>query len=397
MLEKRGPFEGAEVLPDAIDWIHASPENAKRAKEEAEKVLDADASHKRALDRRTPMPVTQISEDRPHVLLRAHELGGALLTAGEVLVVAGDGGVGKTTLLASLLLGIASHDLETPAPLPGGIFHGVGGPVLYAAHEDRETVIASLVRSAAQHGGPWQPETDLQASMNRFHVLPMRARALYGIEEARSFNQRPAALDGWYDLWYAVDATKAKVVVIDPALSAFVSDQTHVAAVRLFLDDLRREAEGREACGVILAAHSNKQARQQTEPFDVGQVSGSTAWVDQPRGVLTLTRTPESQDGRTLGILKSNYGPARRLMDLQPQTHPGTGDFVGFEAMDQWEEESAWRSKHIAQPARCAGLTRKGDRCNSLALEHSDFCSTHQHQDSKNGMSEAEKTGLIWD
>ena len=54
--------------------------------------------------------------------------------------------------------------------------------------------------------------------------------------------------------------TGARLVVIDPALSAFVGQSNDAAPVREFLTALAVEAAKPNA-GVLLIAHSNKTAR----------------------------------------------------------------------------------------------------------------------------------------
>ena len=319
----------------------------------------ADEPEPEDLDRRDAKPVTKIADDWPPTLLRAAGLTGALLTAGEILVLAGDGGTGKTSLLLGVLLGIAGRDATGLGPLPGGVFVGVGGPVLYAAHEDRASIIASLARWASA-SGPWaKADEELRrAALERVFVLPMRARALYGPKErggnSGPYNSRPEPLPGWADLWRAADKCRPRVIVVDPALSAYVGDSNSAAPVREFLDAMRQEAEERK-CGLIIAAHSIKSSRQgqrqnqRPDPFDAGQVGGSTAWVDAPRGVLTFTQ-PYPGDDRTLAVLKANYGPRHRLLDVVPDYRygpdPHDGALTGFHGAGAWQTHAEWKAKH---------------------------------------------------
>ena len=351
--------DAVDLAHRAVDLARANPDDVEGIRAVREALRNLDGAETQALDnadRRQPLPVTQLDEDWPPTLLRAAGLGGALLTAGEILVVAGDGGIGKSTLLASTLLGIAGRESTGMGPLPSGIFEAAPGPVLYAAHEDRAAVLGSIARWAAT-SGPWANASDdaRRAAYERFHVLEMRARPLYGPGVGGSYNVRPDRLPGWADLWEAAAAIRPVVVVVDPALSAYVGNSNDAAPVREFLDAMRREAED-VGCGLILAAHSIKSARrtrgnEKPDPFDVGQVGGSAAWVDQPRGVLSLTRSPGKGDGRTLAIVKANYGPAVRLLDLTP-THKGERDshqgalsgFVGDSG--GWMREADWKAKH---------------------------------------------------
>ena len=307
------------------------------------------------LDRRVPLTVPQLVDDWPPTLLSGGGLGGALLTAGEILVVAGDGGIGKSTLLTATLLGIAGRESTGVGRLPGGIFEAVGGPVLYAAHEDRGGVVGSVARWAATNG-PWSEASDdaRAAALGRFHVLGMRGRPLFGPPSGGSYNAPPGALPGWADLWEAAAAIRPAVVVVDPALAAYTGDANSAPPVRAFLDALRGEAE-KLGCGVIIAAHSVKAARRARQnptpdPFDVGQVGGSAAWFDGVRGVLSLTRRGGAGDGLTVAVCKSNYGPAWRLLDVRPvrrdRSDRHNGALCGFVADSAgWQRLEEWQAK----------------------------------------------------
>ena len=78
---------------------------------------------------------------------------------------------------------------------------------------------------------------------------------------------------------------------------------------------------GGEESGVLLVAHSNKDARKRRkgdkpDPFDPGLVGGSGAFVDGVRGVLSLQYRPNVSGGRDLACLKANWGPSRLVAGL---------------------------------------------------------------------------------
>ena len=116
------------------------------------------------------------------------------------LVVAGDGGIGKSTLLVSTLLAIAGRQESELGPLRGSIFEGVPGSVLYAAHEDRAAVVASLARWGVA-SGPWGNAGDEARgeALARFHVLPMRARSVW--TGGRTCGKPPPLSGPWLSSW----------------------------------------------------------------------------------------------------------------------------------------------------------------------------------------------------
>ena len=91
------------------------------------------------------------------------------------------------------------------------------------------------------------------------------------------------------------------------------------------------------AAGVIVVGHSNKAARKkdkQPDVFDSGLVSGSAAWHDGVRGVLSLQwRIGGASGARDLVCPKSNHGPARMVCGLDAiRDQEPDGAIIGFEA-----------------------------------------------------------------
>ena len=82
---------------------------------------------------------------------------------------------------------------------------------------------------------------------------------------------------------------------------------------------------------MILIGHSNKAARRQEKNpdlFDSGLVSGSAAWHDGVRGVLSLQwRIGGAAGARDLVCPKSNHGPARMVCGLDAIRDPERRDY----------------------------------------------------------------------
>ena len=154
------------------------------------------------------------------------------------------------------------------------------------------------------------------------------------------YNARPGPLAGWGDLVRAVESIRPRLVIIDPVLAAYVGDSNGVAPVREFLGPLACLA-GTHSLGVLLIAHSNKAARKakDADPLDPGQVGGSGHWFDTVRGVLVLNRSEDRAEGRVLACPKSNRGPDRLVLPLNP-IRGGQGQPLGFLAAN----EAGWRT-----------------------------------------------------
>ena len=302
---------------------------------------------------RRALPVPEITGKRPDRLLYVSKKGGALLSIGGVLVLAGEGGIAKSPLALSVALAMAARRDGTSGELQGGLFGAIGGPALVASYEDWPAVSADRLRQLAAR---WWPDTEIDigtAALKRVHVIDLVGRPLFGpVADASGvalYNTRPDRMPGWDDLWGAVERTGVRLVVIDPALSAYVGDANHAASVRDFMGALAARAVALK-CGVVLVAHSRKDARAKPDPFDPGNVAGSTHWTDAARGVLTLTydqNAAASPDNRVLAVSKANYGPSHILCSVDPVRAP-SGEICGFGAVGDWDQRLPAKDRDAA-------------------------------------------------
>ena len=296
-----------------------------------------------------PVPVPLIDGDFPKATLAAADQGGVLLSPGQICLLSAEGGVGKSALTAHIALATAMLPEKGDDPelhhLQGGVFDGAGGTVLMATYEDPPPVtkwrMEMLAHSLDEHDGNLQASQALQ----QVYVLNLSGWTVYGPPEHGGYSARPAPLAGWNVLWDAVELVKPKLIILDPALKAYAGEPNTVAPVREFLGNLAGTATERSpGAGIILVAHSTKAVRSgKPDPFDPGQVAGSGAWADECRGVMTMTWNEET-DQRTLAIPKSNWGPSRIMIDLDPVTHP-SGAVIGFTAASEWRRRSKQQVK----------------------------------------------------
>ena len=284
-----------------------------------------------------------VTGERPEPILTAAGKRGSLLTVGNVCLLSGEGGIAKSALALGLAVGIAQlHDQERGEIC--GLFDGKGGPALLATFEDHPA--ETRWRARCLIGQITNDPISQQSTLRRVHVLNLAGRPLFGPrEEGGRYNERPGRLAGWWDLWSEARRIKPRLIVIDPALAAYVGESNAAAPVREFLTALATEAAELNT-GVLLLAHSNKAARRpgnqnpktELDLLDPGQVGGSTAWTDGVRGVLAMAWKPKDKDAaggeRVLTITKANYGPARLNCDLdairQDKKAQDKGAIVGF-------------------------------------------------------------------
>ena len=278
-------------------------------------------------------PVTTINDALPPAHLQAADMAGAVLSEGTVCLLSGAGGVAKSTLALTVALdvayGAAVQDDGRLGRGLSGLFGVRSGPVVVASFEDPPAVVRirleRLGRGLNVVAAP---------ALHRVHVGSVAGLPLWGPPpEIGTYAARPVQLRGWGHLWDAVARVKPALVVIDPALDAYVGEPNNPAAVREFVSALGAAAREHHTA-VLLLAHSNKAVRtggQRTakdDPYDAGQVGGTSAWADAARGVLTLTRRAGGR--RILAVAKANWGRAFVQVELQEVTDGG--DLAGFKA-----------------------------------------------------------------
>ena len=167
----------------------------------------------------------------------------------------------------------------------------------------------------------------------------MTGHPLFGPLDGHSYNSRPVPLPGWWRLRHEAlrRLVDPSLIVIDPALSAYVGDPIGIPPVREFLSALSGLAAETES-GVLLLAHSTKAARRSADPFDPGHIGGSAAWYDGARGAMVLAR--EDSGDRVLRVCKANYGPDYVQALLDPVVDRITGAPVGFAPGGGWVDRS---------------------------------------------------------
>lgn len=301
--------------------------------------------------------VDEIDATPPTVLLRtAGEYKTAVLTVGEVCVLSGAGGAGKSTLALAVSYAMAAggkrdwescgleirDDRDAPEPMP----------VVYASAEDAAWQIKRAARRIMKH----REEFDLPYFL---HHMDLRGRLLFAPADD-GYNAPAETTPEWKSLWNAVKSTGAKMVVIDPVMAVYAGNENRAVEVRRFIGALTAEAEA-HACGVLLLAHNTKAARgKDADPFDAGHVAGSASWTDGVRGALALD-WPSGGEGdtdvRRLKVIKANYGQPRIECDLSPAREneaEGKRAIVEFDA-------GAWRA---GGAVKANGDGRRGRRDN---------------------------------
>ena len=279
-------------------------------------------------------PITEITKRFPPPILRMPGQGGCLMAEGSVCLLAGEGGIAKSTLALDLATGISHTRLEPHDwyILCNGLLEvRHPGHVLYLTFEDDEGVLRERYDMIRKTRWP-----DSEPGYQLF-VMDMTGHPLFGPPADGLYNARPRCLPGWDMMVNELDGDEGiRLVIIDPALSAFVGNANEAAAVREFTSALTLLAK-QYRCGILLIAHSNKESSKANGSYDhfsPAQIGGSTHWTDSVRGVLTM-HWDNQQGERVLAIAKANWGPSRLVCRLDKVGVDGKRHFSGFDRSEE--------------------------------------------------------------
>ena len=297
--------------------------------------------------------VSTIHDARPAPILSLSGRG-AWLSVGHVALVSGEGGLGKSSLVTSIAVDVASSPpgvsgadvFDGPLTAGPGVrdagpfkLHNGGGPVVLLSYEDDPGTVADKARKYAHRAGfPLAGLEDLQVleiDDPLFGPVPTDSGA-------ELYNARPGRLPAWRTLELAVARARPRLLVIDPVTVSYCSDQSNLSGVREYISALGKLAR-RYSLGVVLVAHSTKDTRKRRnnedkDPFEPGLVSGSAAWVDAVRGVASLQwGEPDAPGERVIACPKANYGPARLVRGLET-VRMEYGEIVGFKGSGEWRD-----------------------------------------------------------
>lgn len=217
---------------------------------------------------------------------------GPYLPRGEVTLLAGHGGSGKTTLAASWAVTVS-------AGLPWAGAQTDAGRVLFASFEDPAPRVRSLLKRACRAAGVPYSAAE---GVDLIDGTEVADGALWAGDEGRKALATPAA----GELRAAILAGRYELVVVDNASETFNANENVRADVRGFVRWLRQI--GRDAdCAVLLLAHVNAQTAR--NGGNGHAFSGSTAWHNSVRSRLAII------DGYRLAHEKRQFGPP--VEDLQ--------------------------------------------------------------------------------
>ena len=219
----------------------------------------------------------------------------ALIPAGTVTMLGGDGGVGKSLLALQLAAATAIDDVYWIGREPRR-----GRCLFVTAEDDIGEVHRRLVDVAA----------DLDRRLDAFDQLEITSLAgedaLLAVTDGKGNVLKPTAL--YFALEAKIKASRPVLVVLDTLADLFGGEENQRAQARQFVSLLRGLAI-HHGTTVLLLAHPSLAGMASGSGS-----SGSTAWNNSVRSRLYLERIKgddggeDDPDARVLRTMKSNYG-----------------------------------------------------------------------------------------
>ena len=236
----------------------------------------------------------------------------AVLAAGEIAILSGQGGVGKSTL--TLNIAASMEDSKARCGLQARAVEGRRG-VMLISYEDS----AARIGRRLKDGG--FDNSNLHMLNKPLPLWKAGADAMRGESEPTAY---------WDKVFDAARDLRPALIVIDPASAALADvDTSQTGPVRQFLNALTDEAETLNA-GILIVAHSTKAERERRgKPPGPGAIAGSAAWYDAIRGALYLDYEYEDGSGealeteRRMTCIKASYGQPYWEVALQVDQDTG--------------------------------------------------------------------------
>jgi RecA-family ATPase len=259
--------------------------------------------HGRSEQRAVNLPVVSAATFAGTEVAPRHWIVKDMIPSGTVTIAAGDGGVGKSTLLLQLGAAVASGREWIGATTEQA-------PVVFvSAEDDLEELHRRLATIAGGLG------VDL-ADLRDLHIIPLAGRdAVMGATDGKTGTIKETSV--WRGLVVVVKHVKPCLVILDTLADVFGGNENARQEARQFIGLLRGLAIDHRLA-IVLIAHPSLSG------LSTGTgTSGSTAWNNSARSRLYLETVKDragrelDADHRILRVKKSNYGPAGREIPLR--------------------------------------------------------------------------------
>ena len=288
--------------------------------------------------------------------------GGTVLRAGDVALLSGAGGVGKS--FVTLALAVAAAGARTKRANEACGLHVRSGPVVMLSYEDDPRTLAFRAGLIAAGSGPKPDPAPPGLFLVRDPEPLMKANP-----------DRPGEAEEaehWHTFFTGVRALAPSLVVVDPASAVLAGvNQNDGTSVRRFIRALALQAEA-GGFGILVVAHSTKAARYNPnlDP-SAGAVAGSGQWWDAARGVLRMRGLGPNKT--VLECVKANHGPTGWAVTLEADMRPDepSAEFAGWKrgnsySPKEWAErrkrDKSKRAPSVKAESNGAAPTNPNDR-----------------------------------
>jgi AAA domain len=221
-----------------------------------------------------------------------------LIPFGQITLLSGDGGTGKSLLAVQLGISAASGcpwfgALRVDQTLPASRWFRLHGALIIACEDDAGELHRRVKAIGRSRG--------LEPSRLRgLALIPMAGEDARLISTDRAGVQTPT--DFWQRICHRVRLTRPKLVVLDTASHIFSGSENVRAEVTGFVQMLQGLAQD-VGCAIVLLSHPSV-----TGMANGSGLSGSTGWNNAVRSRLYLKRDTGDKEVRILEQMKSNYG-----------------------------------------------------------------------------------------
>ena len=294
-------------------------------------------------------PVSEFAGELPPPVLwmDARRGGGTILRLGEVAVLSGAGGSGKSYVSLALAVAAARAGDEEDR-MACGLSVRTGPVVLLSYEDDPRTVAWRCGLIASSTAVPDKAPDDVL-------VIPDPDPLMVADHENPG---RVAEATLWPWLWKAIRSKSPSLVIVDPASAALAGvNQNDGATVRRFIRALAQEAQ-EGGFGILVVAHSTKGARFGQTDVGPHAVAGSAQWMDASRGVLFMRG--QGPKRAVIECVKSNHGPVGWAVELDAdirKREPKPARFAG------------WKKRHRYSPHEWAELQEQREEAKKAKAE----------------------------
>jgi len=280
------------------------------------------------------------------------------IPCGDLTILAGNGGSGKTEIVTQLLV-------HTAAGLGDWLGCTIeNGPALFLSCEEPEHNIRDRVERIAKH------RCIDPHGLTDLHLLFPDLESTWLVHAGGDGRLSRAPLLDWLEVW--IRERRPRLVVIDSIAAVFDGEAIARRQVRAFLAMLRKIARENEVA-IVMLDHPSVRGMA-----DGSGTANSVDWRNSVRSMLHLS-DPEKddQDQRTLAVTKSNYGRSGEKVTLRwgglTFTTAMAGEASPYRAAAEREVDEMFMrllDRFAAQGRTVRPATGRGSAPSEMADEH---------------------------